>query len=560
MSNTNIPPNSDPVLTEIRGLLSNIVDRNPIVDRLHKNNVRELQNLKTALIQFSTPMIRLQDSFKRMDESNRKITQMGTTYAKLQASVEKNSTVLSNGLVSQRELTNAIAQNYDRGVRINNGAIMELTTEMIGTGQDLGGLMKMNADLVVQTGGNTAAVQQINKTNKEVSDKYGVSNQRLIESLNSLKGVMDKASMFGPDAVASFGSIATELKGRTGGKNIDGGLQALFDVLGPGTENLAASRLLGAGGLRQRIAAGGQIGTSDLAPIFENLERILGSSNGEFKVDIAAARSGLGKQQIIQLKMLNDAMKGNNALTEEEKATEKEKYASVENIQQRARNFYDNTSLQIVKGLGSINTTLITATMAVMQLGGGAGALAGLGGGTFFQGDPNAPRPFTKGQARKARIGNMLKTGGGRVMRGGALGMGVMAAGSMLGGEEHFGNSMGMMAGGAALGSIFPGPGTAVGAIGGLILGGILDIAKYTKTTSEATGEQAKIEREKARAEALDASRRQSMAIYQNIEYLRSRTNIESEEALEVSRSAAGTLRQILNQLSKGGTTATGRS
>ena len=550
MTSTNLPPNPDDseVLRSLEDLLRQRNEHLPMQERLQRDHQRALRGLTESFVKFASPMVRLQNSIQRMDETNRKITQMGTTYTKLQRSLEKNSNVLDQNLVSNRALIAEIAKNYERGVRINNGALTDLTQEMIGTGQDLTGLRKMNADQVLQTGNNTAAVQQINKTNKEVSDKFGVSNDRLIQSLNSLKSSMDDASFFGPEAVTSFKDIATELKGRAGGADVEGGLRALFGVLAPGSENIAASRLLGAGGLRQRMAGGGGIGTGDLGPIFENLERILGSSQGEFGADIAAARTGLPKQQLIQLMQLNNIMKSDFEISKNAKATENERFNNLKNLQEKQNDWYDNGAVEMLGVLGSIETgVLIQAANAVKISGLAAFDRRGSGRGRPGQSggvlDPaTGTTTFPSDSRSKGRMGGF----GGRVrgtslrkgFGGGMAGAGIgLMAGQMTGADTTF------TAGGAMLGSLIPGLGTGIGALVGLGIDSVRFLAKM----SDASSERVKQEKEKIDKERAFENSKEIQRIKFLTGYLRSRAGVslmEDDEMKEMTRQLVGLARK----------------
>ena len=255
MTDTNAPDAE--ILREIADQLEAAHNDQTIAGRLSISNTRALTGVRDSFVTFITPLGRLQSSISRMDETNRKITQMGTTYTKLRTSLEKNSNVMAQNNVSNRALIGELAKNMEQGVRINNGALTDLTKEMIATGQNVALQRTMNANAVLQTGNNTAAVQQINKTNREVSDKYGISNDRLIESLNSLKSTVDSVSIFGPQAVTAFSDITQKIQGRVGGADVKAATQTVLEILTPGTEKLAASLLLGAGGSRVKRSAEG---------------------------------------------------------------------------------------------------------------------------------------------------------------------------------------------------------------------------------------------------------------------------------------------------------------
>ena len=492
---------------------------------LQKSLRASYQGLENSFIKFVAPMTRLQSSINRMDETNRKVLMSaGTTYAKLEKSLEKNSDVLGKNLVSNRALISELAKNFGEGVRINNGALTDLTQEMIATGQNTALQRKMNADQVLQTGNNTKAVQSINKTNKDVSDKYGVSNDRLIESLNSLKGVMDQASFFGPEAVTSFKNISMELKGKAGGSNIEGGLAALFKVIGPGSEGIAASRLLGAGGLRQKVAAGGSVGTEDLGPIFANLERIIGSSKGEFGAEIAGARTGLGKDQMVQLMQLNNIMKSSFELSKDEKATQDEKFNTLKNLQDKQNDWYDSGAGKMLGLLGGIDSSLIFMAGSVIQGGGLAATLKGMipgGGGNLGPGQSKGTQSGI-GALTRASKGNRLAGGLKGAGLGLGLGMGIGAAGDAAFGEGTTSNT----AMGVGMGAIAGPWGMAIGAL----VGGVMDIANYTGKSAEADKERVAQEKEKADRERAEENSKEIQRINFITHYLRSRSNSNTLE------------------------------
>ena len=546
MSNTNLPPSIGPILRRLADQIDSISNNLPVTQRLSKNNTQALKGVGDSLVQFATPMVRLRDSINRMDETNRKITQMGTTYSKLQTSLENNSNVLNQSMVSQRALITEFAKNFEQGIRNNEGSIGKLTQEMIATGQDVAGQRKMNASLILQTGNNTDVVKSLNKTNIDVSDKYGISNDRLIQSLNNLKSVMDKASFFGPEAVDSFGTIAMELKGRSGGNNIQAGLQALFGILTPGSENLAASRILGVGGARQKVLSQQNIGMQDLQPLFANLDRIIKSSEGEFQMEIAGRKAQIGTQQLVALKQLLDIQKNDFSLKDAEKATASEKANNLKNIQDKAKEFYDDTSKNILRTLGSIDTGLLTMVGSMAMLGGGLG---GTGAGLFApmaRLNKNASRferiKYANHRRGRNRFSGMISKG---MLKTGAAGMGAgLAAGAI---EDSTGFDMGYTQLGSTIGMAGGLPGVAIGTA----IGFLADIAKNTFTSSEADQESIDLEKQKANRkkaqESLDVIQQLTFAVG----WLKSRSGmtgaLSNDELLEQQVISNTLLNQIAN-------------
>jgi len=551
MSNTNLPPSIGPILRRLADQIDSISNNLPVTQRLSKNNTQALKGVGDSLVQFATPMVRLRDSINRMDETNRKITQMGTTYSKLQASLEKNSNVLDQGIISNRALMTEISKNFEQGIRVNNGAVIDLTKEMVATGQNIEGQRKMNSALLLQTGHNTETVQSLNKTNIEVSDRYGVSNDRLIQSLNSLKSVMDKASFFGPQAVDSFGTIAMELKGRSGGNNIEAGLQALFGIISPGSENIAASRILGAGGSRQKVISGQALSLQDMQPIFANLERIINSSGGEFGLEIASARAQLGPQQVIALKQLIEINKKNFELDDEAKATMAEKSANLKNLEDKAKNFYDNTATAILSTLGGINTGLLSLGTSLFMLAGGLGTGAGMfampaGGYTGNLGRIRRTMNFNKARGANRFAGLMPKG----MMKTGAAGIGAgLAAGAI---EDSTGHDMSFTQMGSTIGMAGGLPGVAIGTTVGLLI----DIAKNTLGSSEADKESLKMEKEKENRKIAEEASKNQMMLANMIGYFRSRGalagSLSNEESLEIAKAHTTLLSKIADNSENG--------
>ena len=483
------------------------------------------QQIKTAFSNFANPINRLRDSIQRMDESNRNTLRMGITTQKLKDEVSKNSDILTRGLVSSQKLIDAISLNFESGVRIQNGALMDLTEEMIATGQDVTVLSKRNSDLLLFTGDNTAAIQSASRVNKEVSDKYGVSNEKLINSMNTLRASFEEASFFGPEVTTSLQNVATEIIGRTGGKGVEGAIQTLLSLGTGGLETVRAAAMTGGMGLRERIGAREAVGLEDFMPILENLRRMADESGGgQFGANLVAIRTGLQKQQVTGLLNLQTQLEQNYEVSDDIKKTNNETFNNIKNINERALNFYDDTAMKMLSTLGNIDTGLLAiAATAGLQAAGGFGAVRGLFG------------PAAQGAGMMAR-------GGRALMRGGAVGgLGYLAAGMIpesakIGGAS--GRSVGQSAAiGAGIGALIPIPGAMLlgGAVGATV-GYFQSIDENTKKSAKADEERVRMEKQKrdeerARAAASDIRRSQGL-----IEYLRSRGMIQAEDATDVLR------------------------
>jgi len=482
--------------------------------RLNLSVLQATRQLAGQVTAFVNPINRLTDSLSRLDKTNRASLALGTTTDKLRKSVEANSDVLDRGLVSTQKLMDAIVQNFESGIRVQNGAIADLTEEMIATGQDLNGLTSMNSDLLLFTGDNIRAVQDANRANREISDKYGVSNQKLIDSVNSLKSTFEEASFFGGETTASLETLTMELKARTGGKNVEGAIQTLLGLGTGGLGNLGAALRTGAGGLRARISAGQAVGMGDIMPILQQVSQIARESGGgdlALGADIAAMRTGLSRQQVVQLVNLNQQLQKDYTLNEESKKTTDETFNSIQNINERARNFYDKTAIESLSMLGSISTATAAMAANTLMAGGGLAGLLPAGKGGLAGG--------------AARIGSMLpRIGGAAALGGAAAGVKATVGGGFLSNILT----------GASVGSLGGPMGALVGGAGGLIFSIFESIAGSTEETAEEVKKTRELEQEKIRQEiALKASKDLSRITFL-ADYVRSRSGIDLSRNSEV--------------------------
>jgi len=543
MSNTNVPPSDD--------------RRNELLEiqnRLTTNLNRSLAGIQGKLERFVNPVTRLTDSISRLDRTNIEALKIGTTNAKLSEAVSKNSTILNGLRTSNQELQEAIIQGFGQGVRVQTTALTELTTELVATKQNVGALNKLNSDLVLFTGNNIQSIDNAAKVNKEASDAFGVSNDKLISTLNGLRETLQTASFFGTNAVDSLAEVSQQLQARAGGTDVTGALRTLNRLLVGGLETERAAALLGATSARERIAGGGTLDLQrDIIPILDRLEaRRQSMGGGRFGLDILSQSLGESKQSVVELLNLRRIAQQDFKINEGLKKTTDETYNSIENINKRALNFYDNTAIGILGGIGSLNTNLILLGGSLAQAAGGLGAVAGIGGGAAAAGRRVAGRSrmldFARSQAIQGRMlpgfspASIRAVGGGRNLLKRGVG-GTALAMSMLpmleGGLESagLGDAFGATARGgaygAALGSFIPGLGTLAGGLIGAGGGLLVDAFQAMIGSSKAEEEQLEImkqeRREKRAAQA--AAEVESMRVITG--FVRSRMSLNPSETSE---------------------------
>jgi len=514
VSNTNIPNVGDQFAQEQLQIQRELAKATRDLNGSIKQSIRGLQ---ASFNSFVNPVTRLQDSITRLDQTNRAALALGTTTSKLEKTVSKNSDILQRGNVGYQKLVDAIVNNFEAGIRVQGGALGDLTEEMIATGQNVQGLREMNSDLLLFTGDNIRVMQDTNKANKDISDKYGVSNQKLIDSVNSLKQTFEEASFFGGETTASLEILTKELKARTGGKNVEGAIRTLLGLGTGGLGNLSTALRTGAGGLRSRISAGQAVSMGDIEPILAQVARIAmesGGGNLALGADIAAMRTGLSREQVVQLVNLNNQLTKSYALSEDQKKTNDELLNNIGNINDRARNFYDNTAVEMLSKLGTIDAALIgLAINASLGLGMAQG-FKPTGGGGF--------------KGALAGLGQI----GGRLAFGATAGGAAFALNKLAPEEEGFAKSaMGVLekaATGASLGAIVGGgiPGALIGGAGGLLFGIFESIMDSSKKTAEATQKSAQIEEDKRKEERLRLAAKEIERINFLTGYIRARTDL----------------------------------
>lgn len=552
MSNTNLPPSYSDLVDEnqrLRNALDRLTDTTGMANRLRKNVVASLKGVQSSFENFINPVTRLQDSIRRMDKTNREALKLGVTNQKLADSLSKNTNALSRNNVSYEKLQNSFIDAFGKGVREQTESMTELAEEMIATGQNTGALNSLNSELIKFTGNNSKVLDNASKVNKDVSDKYGVSNEKLIQTVNNLAEVMEQASFFGSTAVDSLQTVGQELAGMVGGTANDPAIRTLLGLATGGISNVAAASITGARGVRSNLAAGGGATTQDFMAILENISRIAEESGGgEFGLDIAAARTQMSKNQVAQLVNLNRLMKNNFELDKEVKATQDERMNNVQNLEERAKNFYDRTAVQMLAVLGSINTQLLFTGQMGAQAAGGILPFFG-GGGKGAPVPATGPLTAAQGTAAFDRLQGIKPS---RFNFSPKLGLGVgaaaMGANMLLGDtaqQSGFGNTLNYTSMGASLGA-FGGPmGMAVGAGAGLLVGGIMDLVNYSERTAKATEAQLKKEKEKEQRERAEAASKDRSRLEFLSGYLRSRSDFSNQTQTDLLRGMRDSLRTI---------------
>ena len=515
--------------------------------RVVNSNTTAMRGLGTRLISSYNITNKLTENIEALEQQQLQGYAMGIDNIRF---MQENSQALENSTVGQRELAATLLSNFDAGIRKNTTGVNSLNEVLIATGQGTEGLQAMNARLLSVTGKNYGVIDRLSRTNENLSDTYQVSNSKLIEAVEALTNEMETAAMFSDQAAEGMGTLATDIKAKTGGVVSDKDLASLAELLTPSLDNLASINLLGARDLSQKVAEGSLTSFEQLTPLLDKIqstnEKLLGQ--GGSPEDLAAARRvavsqyGLNESQyqaLLRIAKLQDA--GVEINKEATMAAEQEK-ESLKNAREKANDFFFNAGTNIYKPLAAIAPALNSMSIAINAMGAAGGALESLSNLPGMKGGKGIKKLGLKLGGRKGlkAAGGLIK-GVGRVAKASPLAI----AGSFLGdvldmGERSLGfeegstvdkstNVLGKAAAwagtGAMLGSFFPGFGNVIGgALGGLagaIAGAMDEFGEETKKNPKKTAEEIEKQRCKSEAEKKAAAAKQTRELQFMSNYVR---------------------------------------
>jgi hypothetical protein len=272
---TSVPPPQNQALIDALQELSRQVglsSRNESIGtKVRKENAESFKNLVNTIRTQYNITNKLRESIQALDKNNLKALATGTTYNRF---LQANTESLKDLRAGFRETVEVQLSNFAAGIRVNSDELNNLNQELLLTGQNTKALEGVNSQLLAITGKDVRAVSTAAKINQEVSEKYLISNDRLVETLNSLSEQLDQASFFGTQAVEAITRVGQELQGVVG-VGMSGPIQTVLSLLQPSIENISTQVLAGAEGLPQKLAEG-TLQTEDLKPLFSRIIELNG--------------------------------------------------------------------------------------------------------------------------------------------------------------------------------------------------------------------------------------------------------------------------------------------
>jgi hypothetical protein len=472
---------------------------NKFNQRIISANTTALKSLTYKIINSQNVTDKLTEAIKVADTNTVKSLSMGINYQKF---LDANTQALNETEASRRETTAALIDGFDKGLNTNSGAVMDLTERMLLTGQDTKKLNSINAELMAITGRNESVIQAASKATFDSSNRYKISSDRLIDTMQAMSEVFEEASFFGGDTVGSLDAISKELTGMVG-VDMGGQISGFLKTLTPSLDNIATQSLLGAENVTKKIAEG-TASTSDLMPILRRIQEIsdqaLQSNPPAVARTIAAAQLGMSERQLNQSLQLARAVANPREVDESIAASNEEMAETLKTAQEKANDFYDRLA-------PSMNNFLATIAPTALEI---------------------------------ARVVNIIAAAGGAAQ--GAEGM-LAGRGGMLG---KLGGILGKVA-------MFAGPiGLAVGAFT-TFAPMIADMVSSNKKQTKAIEEQNRIAKEEERQKRIADSKAQASNIQILANYAISNSSVEirnQREVVEIMRNLLTTAQKAVDQAS----------
>ena len=323
-------------------------------------------SLTDSLISNANIIGGLQKSFMTSEKLQLRALSQGTTYSKF---VANNTKAIDNSIVAQQAMTQVLQTSWEKGLRNNTEELNSMLGQMKFLDQNVEAMAGVFSEVAVLTGDSKDVQSNLTSTIIKTNKDYGVSMDKLGNSLQGFMSELEKYSLFGKEAVGNLASMKTSLMGMTGGK---GGKQ--IDVL---LSMLDASKiqeqaLFGLTDL-SKLSREGDVTTEKILAGIMKANEVTNSRLPISPVARALAADSLGRSQITAIGMLEDLLKTNNALTSEQKKNDESYKDTLKYRQTQVDSFYNT----FAPGIHTAVTTFLPM-MAAAAIGSKLG-MAGRG-------------------------------------------------------------------------------------------------------------------------------------------------------------------------------------
>lgn len=389
-------------------------------------NENVLKSIIPKVADWSSPLNRLSDALGKADKLQTRAISMGTTITRFQ---RENSEALSKLYGGVSETTQALMDLRSVGLRQTGNELNKLMVFMRYSGQNTAGLVEQMSRMSVYTGNNTRSMDKLAKENSDISKTYKVTNESLINALNSLDSTIKiQAGLVGSTNITGVIQNLQGIFGERATPEIKMAIQKLFDP-----REMAFRTMTGTAGIQSQIAGmGSKEATITVLEAFKKIAQFgerqtkgLGSSEaGIFAKEGILSNMFGSSEQFLSFKFLAD-LNGKeimSILENSDKASD-EDLRNQRMIVDNASKFYDVAVNDYYAPMLSNLDTIAKWTLAQ----GITGSIGGLMTGRFF-------RTMARGAGGA----------GGALLGGASLGRFILGAGRLLSGPVGLGLTIGL--------------------------------------------------------------------------------------------------------------------
>jgi len=417
MTSSNVPP-SVAYTNELTNALRQNVDAVKMLER-------GLGTLRMGLTKQFDPIRNLQSTFQRSEQLQLQALAAGTTYNQF---LRANTEAIKGLMTSQQTMTKFLLTGFTGGLRDVQNETLQLADEMEATGQDSAVLARSFGSLRLLTGNSVTATSNLAETLRVTNRESGVTATQLIEALNSLRGVLFDASLYGQNAVVGLAELGVTLKGGLAGAA--GADKAINSLLGmQNSLNVAQQEQLGLRGFFEDIRNNGFNADRHLSMIVEANDRLQSMMGDDAMTREAIARA-FGGEQVRSLQMVAEGITNFQGTSEEMKISGEAFQNSMKMFEERKKKFFETYAPEMHMVITRI-LPLLAGGQAVGQVARAASIGIRAGRKAAAAAATAAMNPAT-GTVARAGLGTVARAFGGRLLASLAGGPGGLAIGLAL--------------------------------------------------------------------------------------------------------------------------------
>lgn len=354
---------------------------------VNRNNQNRVTHTKLDRIVDGLKFIesKLYPSFMQMDDLQVKSISMGVNLNKF---LSKNNTLLGKLGGGFFDNADELLENLSEGFRENTDTTMDLMSRLKATGQSTDLLRRVMGTVQLATDGSTGAMDRLVKSSNALKLTYGISSESLLRAIESVKPVIDQASLVGAgeqvaDLTQSLKSIAGDKASAEIAKSINLLISPSFmedrirNGIGDATDKLLDPMISSKERLDLAVGFFRQIDSriSNLTKITDGYQK--------FERSYMIANSQGNSDNLIAAKNLLKVMEVNSGIQNKIGDFSDKSFESVQNFQKEVLNFLAYTQETVYPYIIKHIPALLAGRMSAGLVGGFARAIGAAGKGGF---------------------------------------------------------------------------------------------------------------------------------------------------------------------------------